>query len=269
MNINCIKANETDTNIPIMSEEDIKIYGQKILDGFEKIRLLGKGGFAIVWLARNKQTKQIFAIKQMQRFNLQENSIRELQFLNNFFSENGQTQDRFMGHPGIKGIIQCYGYKQTQKYFWIIYEYGGETISKSLFQMKGEFFRGERLYRINQLPLYEKFINLNQYSYLKQFIRQMGQTLQLLSEENIVHCDIKPENILVTDNGNQFDVLKLIDYGSCFSICEKGSIIMATAEYMPHEVLEAVSYTHLTLPTICSVQISVVAVSLKKKNKKK
>eukprot|EP00825_Cyclidium_porcatum_P014952 TRINITY_DN1820_c0_g1_i2.p2 TRINITY_DN1820_c0_g1~~TRINITY_DN1820_c0_g1_i2.p2 ORF type:complete len:123 (-),score=28.90 TRINITY_DN1820_c0_g1_i2:16-384(-) len=31
---------------------------------------------------------------------------------------------------------------------------------------------------------------------------------------------------------------------------------------------EAVSYTHLTLPTICSVQISVVAVSLKKKTKK-
>eukprot|EP00825_Cyclidium_porcatum_P023406 TRINITY_DN25767_c0_g1_i1.p2 TRINITY_DN25767_c0_g1~~TRINITY_DN25767_c0_g1_i1.p2 ORF type:complete len:121 (-),score=15.70 TRINITY_DN25767_c0_g1_i1:4-366(-) len=30
-------------------------------------------------------------------------------------------------------------------------------------------------------------------------------------------------------------------------------------------VLMAVSYTHLTLPTICSVQISVVAVSLKKK----
>eukprot|EP00825_Cyclidium_porcatum_P044486 TRINITY_DN6543_c0_g1_i4.p1 TRINITY_DN6543_c0_g1~~TRINITY_DN6543_c0_g1_i4.p1 ORF type:complete len:433 (-),score=67.50 TRINITY_DN6543_c0_g1_i4:242-1540(-) len=33
--------------------------------------------------------------------------------------------------------------------------------------------------------------------------------------------------------------------------------------------LQAVSYTHLTLPTICSVQISVVAVSLKKKKKKK
>eukprot|EP00825_Cyclidium_porcatum_P010885 TRINITY_DN15560_c0_g1_i1.p4 TRINITY_DN15560_c0_g1~~TRINITY_DN15560_c0_g1_i1.p4 ORF type:complete len:136 (-),score=5.49 TRINITY_DN15560_c0_g1_i1:29-436(-) len=30
-----------------------------------------------------------------------------------------------------------------------------------------------------------------------------------------------------------------------------------------------VSYTHLTLPTICSVQISVVAVSLKKKKEKK
>eukprot|EP00825_Cyclidium_porcatum_P015916 TRINITY_DN19144_c0_g2_i1.p1 TRINITY_DN19144_c0_g2~~TRINITY_DN19144_c0_g2_i1.p1 ORF type:complete len:274 (-),score=20.20 TRINITY_DN19144_c0_g2_i1:79-900(-) len=32
--------------------------------------------------------------------------------------------------------------------------------------------------------------------------------------------------------------------------------------------LEPVSYTHLTLPTICSVQISVVAVSLKKKKKR-
>eukprot|EP00825_Cyclidium_porcatum_P041743 TRINITY_DN5547_c0_g1_i1.p2 TRINITY_DN5547_c0_g1~~TRINITY_DN5547_c0_g1_i1.p2 ORF type:complete len:127 (+),score=28.49 TRINITY_DN5547_c0_g1_i1:61-441(+) len=31
----------------------------------------------------------------------------------------------------------------------------------------------------------------------------------------------------------------------------------------------AVSYTHLTLPTICSVQISVVAGSLKKKKKQK
>eukprot|EP00825_Cyclidium_porcatum_P021252 TRINITY_DN23760_c0_g1_i1.p2 TRINITY_DN23760_c0_g1~~TRINITY_DN23760_c0_g1_i1.p2 ORF type:complete len:190 (-),score=31.06 TRINITY_DN23760_c0_g1_i1:31-600(-) len=31
--------------------------------------------------------------------------------------------------------------------------------------------------------------------------------------------------------------------------------------------IDAVSYTHLTLPTICSVQISVVAVSLKKKKK--
>eukprot|EP00825_Cyclidium_porcatum_P039971 TRINITY_DN4963_c0_g1_i1.p3 TRINITY_DN4963_c0_g1~~TRINITY_DN4963_c0_g1_i1.p3 ORF type:complete len:163 (+),score=39.55 TRINITY_DN4963_c0_g1_i1:1086-1574(+) len=33
--------------------------------------------------------------------------------------------------------------------------------------------------------------------------------------------------------------------------------------------VDTVSYTHLTLPTICSVQISVVAVSLKKKKKNK
>eukprot|EP00825_Cyclidium_porcatum_P051898 TRINITY_DN9688_c0_g1_i2.p1 TRINITY_DN9688_c0_g1~~TRINITY_DN9688_c0_g1_i2.p1 ORF type:complete len:226 (-),score=55.53 TRINITY_DN9688_c0_g1_i2:25-702(-) len=40
------------------------------------------------------------------------------------------------------------------------------------------------------------------------------------------------------------------------------------AEYYASCIL-TVSYTHLTLPTICSVQISVVAVSLKKKKKNK
>eukprot|EP00825_Cyclidium_porcatum_P023748 TRINITY_DN2633_c0_g1_i1.p3 TRINITY_DN2633_c0_g1~~TRINITY_DN2633_c0_g1_i1.p3 ORF type:complete len:119 (-),score=22.62 TRINITY_DN2633_c0_g1_i1:63-419(-) len=41
-----------------------------------------------------------------------------------------------------------------------------------------------------------------------------------------------------------------------------------TPEIQPmYSALIPVSYTHLTLPTICSVQISVVAVSLKKKNK--
>eukprot|EP00825_Cyclidium_porcatum_P012377 TRINITY_DN16458_c0_g1_i1.p3 TRINITY_DN16458_c0_g1~~TRINITY_DN16458_c0_g1_i1.p3 ORF type:complete len:112 (+),score=16.58 TRINITY_DN16458_c0_g1_i1:177-512(+) len=39
-------------------------------------------------------------------------------------------------------------------------------------------------------------------------------------------------------------------------------------QYQKSHVLcvDTVSYTHLTLPTICSVQISVVAASLKKKN---
>eukprot|EP00825_Cyclidium_porcatum_P042408 TRINITY_DN5799_c0_g1_i2.p2 TRINITY_DN5799_c0_g1~~TRINITY_DN5799_c0_g1_i2.p2 ORF type:complete len:176 (+),score=4.21 TRINITY_DN5799_c0_g1_i2:295-822(+) len=36
-------------------------------------------------------------------------------------------------------------------------------------------------------------------------------------------------------------------------------------DYPMYSALIPVSYTHLTLPTICSVQISVVAVSLKKK----
>eukprot|EP00825_Cyclidium_porcatum_P004823 TRINITY_DN12286_c0_g2_i1.p2 TRINITY_DN12286_c0_g2~~TRINITY_DN12286_c0_g2_i1.p2 ORF type:complete len:136 (-),score=28.81 TRINITY_DN12286_c0_g2_i1:31-438(-) len=40
------------------------------------------------------------------------------------------------------------------------------------------------------------------------------------------------------------------------------------AEKQQQPVPQPVSYTHLTLPTICSVQISVVAGSLKKKKRK-
>eukprot|EP00825_Cyclidium_porcatum_P046208 TRINITY_DN7204_c0_g1_i4.p4 TRINITY_DN7204_c0_g1~~TRINITY_DN7204_c0_g1_i4.p4 ORF type:complete len:124 (-),score=23.40 TRINITY_DN7204_c0_g1_i4:63-434(-) len=39
------------------------------------------------------------------------------------------------------------------------------------------------------------------------------------------------------------------------------------ADSIYNRTFKPVSYTHLTLPTICSVQISVVAVSLKKKKK--
>eukprot|EP00825_Cyclidium_porcatum_P040187 TRINITY_DN5027_c0_g1_i1.p2 TRINITY_DN5027_c0_g1~~TRINITY_DN5027_c0_g1_i1.p2 ORF type:complete len:139 (+),score=27.03 TRINITY_DN5027_c0_g1_i1:185-601(+) len=43
------------------------------------------------------------------------------------------------------------------------------------------------------------------------------------------------------------------------------SVITDSQQTIPG--FRSVSYTHLTLPTICSVQISVVAVSLKKKKK--
>eukprot|EP00831_Metopus_contortus_P071424 TRINITY_DN65243_c0_g1_i2.p1 TRINITY_DN65243_c0_g1~~TRINITY_DN65243_c0_g1_i2.p1 ORF type:complete len:306 (+),score=49.22 TRINITY_DN65243_c0_g1_i2:188-1105(+) len=45
--------------------------------------------------------------------------------------------------------------------------------------------------------------------------------------------------------------------------------IQQSAEQITSSLSEAVSYTHLTLPTILLVQISVVAVSLKKKKKEK
>eukprot|EP00825_Cyclidium_porcatum_P015675 TRINITY_DN18984_c0_g1_i1.p1 TRINITY_DN18984_c0_g1~~TRINITY_DN18984_c0_g1_i1.p1 ORF type:complete len:113 (-),score=17.34 TRINITY_DN18984_c0_g1_i1:32-370(-) len=43
--------------------------------------------------------------------------------------------------------------------------------------------------------------------------------------------------------------------------------IASTYNVSTVDILKSVSYTHLTLPTICSVQISVVAVLIKKKKK--
>ncbi len=50
---------------------------------------------------------------------------------------------------GLEGIIKCYLTKQTSKDYWLIYELGGETLSSFIYKMKGEFFKGERLYKIN------------------------------------------------------------------------------------------------------------------------
>jgi serine/threonine protein kinase len=46
-----------------LSESEKTLYGNRSPDGFEKIQLLGKGGCAIVWLAKNQETGQKVALK--------------------------------------------------------------------------------------------------------------------------------------------------------------------------------------------------------------
>jgi hypothetical protein len=46
-------------------------------------------------------------------------------------------------------------YKHGAKDIWMVYELGGETIAKETYEMKGEFFKGERIYRITFQPLHE------------------------------------------------------------------------------------------------------------------
>lgn len=79
-------------------------------------------------------------------------------------------------------------------------------------------------------------------SILQKFMRSITEALILLSDYKIVHSDLKPDNILMELNksADDFDKLKLIDFGSAYSFEEAGSISMATPEYMPPEVLELI-----------------------------
>ena len=45
------------------SEADRKLYGNRMAEGYEKIDLLGKGGAAVVWLARHIESGEKVAIK--------------------------------------------------------------------------------------------------------------------------------------------------------------------------------------------------------------
>ena len=61
--------------------------------------------------------------------------------------------------------------------------------------MKGEFFKGERIYQVQHKRFYSDLrhnINL-----LKEFILRMCQALDLFARLGIVHADLKPDNLIV------------------------------------------------------------------------
>eukprot|EP00825_Cyclidium_porcatum_P051754 TRINITY_DN9615_c0_g1_i1.p1 TRINITY_DN9615_c0_g1~~TRINITY_DN9615_c0_g1_i1.p1 ORF type:complete len:134 (-),score=42.67 TRINITY_DN9615_c0_g1_i1:53-454(-) len=81
--------------------------------------------------------------------------------------------------------------------------------------------------------------------------------------------DLRPTTTDVTNTkGMEFVDFKLKDK-LLQGIFEKGFDKPSPIQEDCIPKIIAVSYTHLTLPTICSVQISVVAVSLKKKRNQK
>ena len=55
----------------------------------------------------------------------------------------------------------------------------------------------------------------------------------MLSECEIVHSDLKTENILIKYEQDRLTEVKLIDYGSSFEFKNISQFSMATPEYMP------------------------------------
>jgi hypothetical protein len=65
---------------------------------------------------------------------------------------------------------------------FIVYELADKSLGKALYEMKGEFYNGERVYKINLTDYYWDFIKPNN---IKTFIREMATAIdQLMSCDN-------------------------------------------------------------------------------------
>ena len=78
------------------------------------------------------------------------------------------------------------------------------------------------------------------------FMRQICQGVEYMHEQNILHLDMKPENILcVTRTGNQ---IKLIDFGLArrYNPREKLQVLFGTPEFVAPEVVNFEKVSHKT-----------------------
>jgi len=50
--------------------------------------------------------------------------------------------------PGILKIARLYAVIEEPKDFWLSYQVGGKCLTNHLFDVKGEFYKGERIYGV-------------------------------------------------------------------------------------------------------------------------
>jgi serine/threonine protein kinase len=85
---------------------------------------------------------------------------------------------------------------EDKRDLWLIYEFcEGKTMNEQLFNVKGEFYKGERIYMVHHGVFYHAI--RNDIDLLRDFIARMSQVLSLFARLGVVHADLKPDNILI------------------------------------------------------------------------
>ena len=192
-------------------ETFIKKAGGKLLESYDIIRQLGKGGFGKVYEVRHKKTGEIRACKHLSKLNINnlEKFKNEIELL------------RKMDHPNI---IKLYEIFESDRSLYLIMEEckGGEIFSKII-------------ERINAKLMYSEKDAAN-------IIKQVISCINYCHNKNICHRDLKPENLLYLKDGPEKDnIIKVIDFGLSQNNNKLKSKV-GTAYYVSPEVLRG-NYT--------------------------
>ncbi|XP_026444405.1 serine/threonine-protein kinase ATG1c-like isoform X3 [Papaver somniferum] len=77
----------------------------------------------------------------------------------------------------------------------------------------------------------------------KHFMQQLAAGLQILRQNNVIHRDLKPQNLLLTTNGDQA-VLKIADFGFARSLQPRGlaETLCGSPLYMAPEIMQFQKY---------------------------
>jgi hypothetical protein len=77
---------------------------------------------------------------------------------------------------GGENVCLLLKYIEDKKDLWLIYELcNGKTMNELLFDVKGEFYKGERIYLVNHSVFYHRL--RNDLDLLADFIRKMTSVL--------------------------------------------------------------------------------------------
>ena len=180
-----------------------EIYTGMLLDDrYEILEKIGEGGMALVYRANDKRLNRQVAVKVMRR-----ELMGDREFLRRFTSESHAVAQ--LSHPNIVSV------------FDVSHSEGFEYIVMEL--LSGITLR-QYMDRKIQVPWKEAL----------HFSRQIAQALRHAHEHGIIHRDIKPQNIMLLQDGT----IKVADFGIAaleHEIIEEGGRAIGSLNYIAPE----------------------------------
>ncbi|XP_056404043.1 aurora kinase A isoform X2 [Hyla sarda] len=185
----------------ILKEEGKK--KQWSLEDFEIGRPLGKGKFGNVYLAREKQSKFILALKVLFKSQLEKAGVEH----------QLRREVEIQSHLRHPNILRLYGYFHDATRVYLILDYAP----------RGELYR--------ELQRCTRFDDQRSATY----INELADALLYCHSKKVIHRDIKPENLLLGSNGE----LKIADFGwSVHAPSSRRTTLCGTLDYLPPEMIE-------------------------------
>jgi serine/threonine protein kinase len=173
------------------------------LSDFEIGLPLGKGKFGSVYLAREKKSKYIIALKVLSKHQLRNARVehqlrREIEIQSN------------LRHPGV---LRMFGYFHDAKRIFLILE----------FAPAGELYK-----KLQRVGSFSEAVSA-------KYVKEMSEALLYCHQKRVIHRDIKPENLLLGARGE----LKIADFGwSVHSAKGRRKTLCGTPEYLPPEIAD-------------------------------
>ncbi|KAK9956618.1 hypothetical protein ABG768_014339 [Culter alburnus] len=174
------------------------------LDDFDRVKLIGRGAFGAVQLVRHKASKQVYAMKQLSKFEMVKRSDSA------FFWEERDIM-AFSKSPWIVQLCCAF---QDEKYLYLVMEFmpGGDLVTLT-----------------SNYDIPEEWAQF--------YTAEVVLALDAIHSLGFIHRDIKPDNMLLDRNGH----LKLADFGTCMKMDSSGMVrcdtAVGTPDYISPEVL--------------------------------
>ncbi|KAG6899874.1 hypothetical protein C0993_005844 [Termitomyces sp. T159_Od127] len=188
---------------PIDFDGDVNLFH------FVLLRCVGKGAFGKVRVVQHKQTHELYALKYINK-----NKCVKMKAVPNVIQERRLLEE--VDHPFIVNLR--YAFQDDENCFFVLDLMLGGDLR----------FHLERLGSLSE-------------EVVRFYVAQLSSALSFLHESNIMHRDLKPDNILLDERGNAH----LTDFNIAVHFGERRLTgVAGSMAYMAPEILTKRGYTY-------------------------